>query len=194
MSTTTAPDYRMTSSRYGRKLHTTTCKKAKAGTPVHLADLTPTDLAELGQASCCKPAMPKATNVAKARAGAKTTADPVHKSFTGTDKVKHTDPAKAAPKAKATKKAPAKKATTKRAPAAPVLVRFHHDDKPLPDSQNKISSVAYYFTKGIDGDDPRISTIALRDILTTAGVEDIEGKPWGPVTLANGVKLHATAL
>lgn len=75
----------------------------------------------------------------------------------------------------------------------PQSVRFSHDGKPMPDSQNKISSVAYYFTKGIDGDAPRISTGALVELLGSLGVTEVETSEWS-VTLPNGVVLSAAAL
>ena len=39
-----------------------------------------------------------------------------------------------------------------------------------------------------------IPTEQLRTLLADAGVDDPEGKPWGPVTLPNGVVLKAVAL
>lgn len=83
--------------------------------------------------------------------------------------------------------------------AVEVKVRFHRGDdpealRPMPDSQNKLASVAYYHTANINGDDPRIPTEQLRKMLADAGVDDPEGKPWGPLTLPNGVTLKATAL
>ena len=83
--------------------------------------------------------------------------------------------------------------------AVAVLVRFHRGKdvenlRPMTDSQNKVASLAYYHTAGINGDEPRIPTEQLRQILHDAGVANIEGEPWGPVTLPNGVVLQATAL
>lgn len=82
-----------------------------------------------------------------------------------------------------------------------VQVRFVRDGKPMPDSQNKLSSVAYYHTKGIgspesqgNDDVKRCTTDTLRAILARHGITDPETTTWGPVTLTNGVKLSAVAL
>lgn len=89
--------------------------------------------------------------------------------------------------------------TTRRA-KIPVAVRFMRssatgdDLKPMPDSQNKLASVAYYHTAGINGDDPRIPTDQLRQWLADHDVPDPEGTPWGPLTLPNGVMLQAVTL
>lgn len=74
-----------------------------------------------------------------------------------------------------------------------VTVRFFHDDKPMPNSQNKLSSVAYYFTKGIKRGADRITTDDLRALLTKAGVTNPANSEW-ELTLANGVKLHTKRL
>lgn len=74
-----------------------------------------------------------------------------------------------------------------------VTVRFFHDDKPMPNSQNKLSSVAYYFTKGIKRGADRISTEDLRAIIAKAGVANPANTEW-ELTLANGVKLHTKRL
>lgn len=80
-----------------------------------------------------------------------------------------------------------------RAEVQGVTVRFFHDDKPMPNSQNKLSSVAYYFTKGIKRGADRITTDDLRAILTKAGVANPANTEW-ELTLANGVKLHTKRL
>lgn len=70
-------------------------------------------------------------------------------------------------------------------------IRFFHDGRPMPDSQNSISSLAYYFTRDIEGEAPRISTAALVDILTKeSGKSDLRSSSWD-VTLPNGVALAA---
>ena len=89
--------------------------------------------------------------------------------------------------------------TGKRRPKLDVRVRFTRGTdpeqlEPMPDSQNKLASVAYYHTRNIVDGAPRISTDALRKILADAGVPEPEAAPWGPVTLANGVVLAAVAL
>jgi hypothetical protein len=84
--------------------------------------------------------------------------------------------------------------------AVPVLVRFHRGRdvdhlRPMTDAQNKVASLAYYHTAGINGDDPRIPTEQLREFLAEWGVTDPESAPWpDPIMLPNGVILHATAL
>ena len=81
------------------------------------------------------------------------------------------------------------------------LVRgqFMDDLKPMPDSQNKLSSVAYYHTRGVkawnelDESLPRCTTETLRSLLVHHGVTDPETTTWGPVMLPNGVWLGAVA-
>lgn len=93
--------------------------------------------------------------------------------------------------------AAARRATgaTRGRPKTEVLVRFFRNAKPMPDTQNKLSSVAYYHTAKIQGDAPRISTSDLREMLEDlTGTRLLESEPWGPVTLPNGVVLHAEAL
>ena len=89
----------------------------------------------------------------------------------------------------------ATKAGTRGRPKVDVLVRFFRNGKPMPDSQNKLSSVAYYHTAKIQDDAPRISTGDLREMLEDlAGTRLLESEAWGPVTLPNGVVLHAETL
>lgn len=81
----------------------------------------------------------------------------------------------------------------------PVLVRFWRGDdparlRPMTDAQNKVASLAYYHTAGINGDEPRIPTEQLRQWLADHDVPEPEAQPWGPLTLPNGVVLEAVAL
>jgi hypothetical protein len=69
-------------------------------------------------------------------------------------------------------------------------VRFHHDGQPMPDSQNRLSSLAWGFTRGLDGERPRISVTELRKLLADAGVPDPKSAPWS-VKLANGITIAA---
>lgn len=69
-------------------------------------------------------------------------------------------------------------------------IRYYHDDKPMPDSQNKMSSVAYYFTKGLEDGKARLGTKDFVTLLNTVGVQDVSAVPW-TVTLANGVVVSA---
>lgn len=82
----------------------------------------------------------------------------------------------------------------KRRGKIPVQVRFVRNGEPMPDSQNKLASVAYYHTKDVVPDTPRCTTQHLRDLLAAEGVAEPEAAPWGPVTLPNGVVLEAVAL
>lgn len=98
-----------------------------------------------------------------------------------------------APKAK---RAP----STPEAPKAPRKVttpglRFFHDDQPMPDSQNKLSSVAWYYTRGCDTTDQarRISTGELKAILSDAGITDPTTTEWEH-TLPNGTTLAAKVI
>lgn len=105
-------------------------------------------------------------------------------------------PAKKASPAKATAR-PAKKATPAKkvaapvveAPAAPVFVQLYAHGRAIAASQNKISSVAYYSTKGID-DLPRVTTARLVELLAAEGVTSPTTTSWD-VVLPNGVKLSA---
>lgn len=75
-----------------------------------------------------------------------------------------------------------------------VTVRFFHDGRPMPDSQNKFSSLAWFFTKGVDGDSERVSTEALRSLVVKAneGLDgaNVEQAEWS-ITLSNGITLRA---
>lgn len=89
--------------------------------------------------------------------------------------------------------------TSKRRAKVDVAVRFVRgtdpdDLKPMPDSQNKLASVAYYHTRDVEPGVDRITTAALRTILANEGVDEPEAEPWGPITLPNGVVLAAVAL
>ena len=102
----------------------------------------------------------------------------------------------------------ARKAKRERKPRAKVEVKvrfmrgpFADQLKPMPDSQNKLSSVAYYHTRGVTGayshddDVERCTTELLRSILVNDhGVADVEGAPWGPIMLPNGTWLAAEKL
>lgn len=102
------------------------------------------------------------------------------------------------PRKTTAKKAPAKRVTAAKA-AAPIKatsgrrnpdgVRLYHDGKAMPDSQNKLSSVAYYYTKGIDKKADRIGVGALVKLLEKSGADLASGK-WS-VKLPNGVVLSA---
>lgn len=173
MSTTTTAHYLVTTARdHTLKVHRSTCKKALANPAAFPTDDFETSLG--GQtatpATCCKP-RPLPTPDAEPEPA---------------------EPVVPAPEPETVPDAPATKA--KRAGRLEVKVRFMRNGKGMPDSQNKLASVAYYHTKDVEPGKPRCTTDALRQILAAAGVPDPESTPWGPVTLSNGVVLEATAL
>lgn len=66
-------------------------------------------------------------------------------------------------------------------------IRFVVDGREMPDSQNKLSSVAWYHTKGIGGDDvARITSTQLRDLIVAEGIVDPANTTGWKVTLPNG--------
>lgn len=107
---------------------------------------------------------------------------------------------KAAPAKKvAAVKAPAKKAPAKKVAAAKVepvaapavAPQLFANGKPIAASQNKLSSVAYYSTKGIDESRPaRCSTARLLEVLAGLGVASPGSTSWD-VTLPNGILLSS---
>lgn len=83
-------------------------------------------------------------------------------------------------------KAPSTRGTT---------VRFMVNGAPMPDSQNKLSSVAWYHTKGVGGEDVvRISASALREMIVASGVADPSNTVGWSFTLANGKVIDTIAL
>lgn len=88
------------------------------------------------------------------------------------------------------RKSATKKATApKRARAAGI--RFHVGDRAMPDSQNKLSSVAWQATKGLGENGGRLNTTALVALLAANGITDPENAAWS-VTLGNDVTISAT--
>lgn len=86
------------------------------------------------------------------------------------------------------------KAKGKGTPRVAQTVRFHHDGRPVSDAQNKISSVAYWYTKHIESDDsPRMSTAALKAMLIETGIkaDELTTTEW-EVELPNGIVLSTT--
>jgi hypothetical protein len=78
------------------------------------------------------------------------------------------------------------KAAVVRAPK--IEIRYAHDGRLMPDSQNRFSSVAYYFTKGISTGKARLTTEEFRAL-----VVKLKGDPAGAfdVTLPNGIRIEA---
>jgi hypothetical protein len=176
MSTeTTTAHYLVTTARdHTLKVHRSTCKKALANPAAFATDEFETSLG--GQtatpATCCKPRplpVPDAEPAPEA------------------------EPVVPAPEPEQVPDVPAT-AKAKRAGRLEVKVRFVRNGEPMPDSQNKLASVAYYHTKDVEPGADRCTTGRLREILAEAGVAAPEAEPWGPVTLSNGVVLQATAL
>lgn len=95
-------------------------------------------------------------------------------------------------------KAPTTKATTKaKGTGQPrgTTVQFVVDGKAMPASQNKLSSVAWYHTKGIGGDDvARIGGDALRQLLVAEGIADPSNTAGWSVVLPNGKTLNTVAM
>lgn len=74
-------------------------------------------------------------------------------------------------------------------------VQFVVDGREMPSSQNKLSSVAWYHTKGVGGDDvARISSTELRDLIVAEGIVDPANTPGWKVTLPNGKVVEAKRL
>jgi len=80
-----------------------------------------------------------------------------------------------------------------RAKRAAVAVQFFHDGRPLPASQNKLSTVAYDYTKGIKADSPRLTTNELRVLLAERGIDDPNEPGW-ECMLPNGIVLSTIPL
>lgn len=74
--------------------------------------------------------------------------------------------------------------------APKVNIQYSHDGKAMPASQNKLSSMAYYFTKGIDGDTARVSTERFIELLTKGGASDPRSSNFS-VNLSNGITISA---
>jgi hypothetical protein len=80
--------------------------------------------------------------------------------------------------------------TSRSAASGRAAVQYTKDGSPISASQNKLSSMAYWYTGGIDGDAPRVSTARFLELLQELGVEDPRQPGW-EVTLPNGKKLGA---
>lgn len=69
-------------------------------------------------------------------------------------------------------------------------IRYLHDGKPMSDAQNKLSSVAWFHTRGIDPKHDRLGVAELVAILAKLGVSDPRSPGW-MAKLSNGVTLEA---
>jgi hypothetical protein len=88
-----------------------------------------------------------------------------------------------------------KKAGTRSGAPRGTTVQFVVDGREMPSSQNKLSSVAWYHTKGVGGDDvARISSTELRDLIVAEGIVDPANTPGWKVTLPNGKVVEAKRL
>lgn len=67
-------------------------------------------------------------------------------------------------------------------------IHFTHDGKLVSATQNKLSSVAWFYTKPLGAGGGRLKVGELRELLRTLGVED-PMKPGWSVKLANGITL-----
>lgn len=72
-------------------------------------------------------------------------------------------------------------------------VRYTRNGEPVTDSVNKLSTIAYHFTRGIASkQSKRLSAADFRKLLTKLGVTDPEHTTW-QVELPNGVVIGAVA-
>jgi hypothetical protein len=77
-----------------------------------------------------------------------------------------------------------------------VVVQYFHDGKPISAYQNKLSSIAYWYTAGIRGatvnesGHESLSSKQLVALLVRLGAEDPKTKAFD-VTLPNGVRIHS---
>lgn len=73
-----------------------------------------------------------------------------------------------------------------------VVIQYYHDGQPISPYQNKLSSIAYWYTRGIDGKDTvRVSSQRLKELLTKLGVKEPKTTLFD-VTLPNGVRISST--
>lgn len=90
---------------------------------------------------------------------------------------------------------PEAKATTK-APNPPTGVRYFHNGKPVSNAQNRLSSVAWHYTKGISPtgkaspSHERLSAKEFYALLSKLGIKDPKSAPW-KVTLPNETVIEA---
>jgi hypothetical protein len=69
-------------------------------------------------------------------------------------------------------------------------LRYVKNGRRIADGGNRLSSMAFHFTKGIDPKNDKLTVDELRVLLTKKhGITDLS-EPWGPVTLSNGVTLQ----
>jgi len=93
----------------------------------------------------------------------------------------------------------ARKATTTRKRATgpkriPATVRWTHNGEPVTDSMNKLSTIAYFFSGKIGGDDvKRLGAAEFRKVLADLGVADPEHTTFD-VVLPNGKRVGATVV
>lgn len=73
---------------------------------------------------------------------------------------------------------------------APTGLRFYHDGKRINDSHNRLASLAWFYTKGVDGVEQRITPARLREILAEAGIAAPDSTEWEH-KLSNGRVLAA---
>lgn len=73
-----------------------------------------------------------------------------------------------------------------------VVIQYATDGKPITNpSVNSLSGIAYFHTKGVDGDRKRITTSELTALLNAAGIVNPKSEAFS-VVLANGKTVSAT--
>lgn len=86
--------------------------------------------------------------------------------------------------------APGPKAQAPKAKAKGQVLRYFRNGTPMANSENQLSAVAAFYTKGIAEGRSRITTAELTEILVAAGVADPKGDEF-EATLPNGVVVAA---
>lgn len=71
-------------------------------------------------------------------------------------------------------------------------ITFTHDGKPVSTTQNKLSSVAWFYTNGLGAGGGRLKVGELKALLKGKGVEDPQKPPWS-VKLSNGITIGCVA-
>lgn len=74
----------------------------------------------------------------------------------------------------------------------PITVRFTRNGRAVPESQNVLSRMAFYFSASIN-DGERLDVTQLRDLLKSKGVDDPEHTAWD-VEMCKGVRWGAVLL
>lgn len=163
--------------KQGAPMDTTTDEKADAAAPVEPSE----------KQKRVRPSRSKAAKAERAAAAGKATNVVDIKRANGAKK-------QTAKQRRAAASAPANPVDAKAPPASKgPKFRLFHDGKPQTDVQNKLSSIAYDFTKDVVDGQPRIGVADFRKLLAEAGVADPDGTAW-KVTLTNGHVIESKAI